>query len=168
MRWEWQTVERPSTLVLEARPAARHNQAVASRFCLPRARFSTMTIQPDDERLWAGIALFNKGEYFACHDVWEELWSDILGEERDFIKGLIHVTVAMHHFSEGNPGGGRKMSRSAIAYLSKYPADYLMLDVGRLLADLDANGWQAEVNGRRPALLPTAGGEDTNGQSTSA
>jgi predicted metal-dependent hydrolase len=127
-----------------------------------------MTIQPDDERLWAGIALFNAGEYFACHDVWEELWSEVLGEERDFIKGLIHVTVAMHHFSEGNPGGGRKMARSAAAYLSKYPGDYLNLDVGGLLAELDARGWQPEVDGLRPALLPASGGENTSSRSTSA
>src|SRR5688572_20736103 len=96
-----------------------------------------MTIQPDDERLWAGIALFNAGEYFACHDVWEELWSDVLGEERDFIKGLIHVTVALYHFSEGNPGGGRKMSSSATGYLSKYPGDYLDLDIAGLFDELN-------------------------------
>lgn len=60
------------------------------------------------------------------------------------------------------------MSRSATAYLSKYPADYLMLDVGGLLAELDANGWRHDVDGRRPELLPASGGKNTSGHSTSA
>jgi predicted metal-dependent hydrolase len=120
-----------------------------------------MTISPADERLQAGVDLFNQGEYFACHDVWEELWSDILGEERDFIKGLIHLTVAMHHFSEGNPGGGRKMSRSATAYLAKYPGDYLQLDVASLLADLESRGWQPVVDGERPVLRPVPANTET-------
>jgi predicted metal-dependent hydrolase len=111
-----------------------------------------MTISPTDERLQAGINLFNAGEFFACHDVWEDLWSDILGEERDFIKGLIHLTVAMHHFSEGNPGGVRKMSRSATAYLSKYPGGYLQLNIAGLLAKLNSTGWQPVVDGTRPTL----------------
>jgi hypothetical protein len=111
-----------------------------------------MTISPNDERLWAGIALFNAGEYFACHDVWEELWSDILGTERDFIKGLIHIAVALHHFSEGNPGGGRKMSRSAAKYLGRYAGDYLQLDIAGLLAELEATHWQPAVAGRGPTI----------------
>ncbi len=126
-----------------------------------------MTISPTEERLWAGIHLFNAGEYFACHDVWEELWSDILGEERDFIKGLIHLTVAMHHFSEGNSGGGKKMSRSATAYLGKYPGDYLQLDIEGLLAELNRTGWQAGVDGRRPQLQSVSiGGETQVGSET--
>ena len=111
-----------------------------------------MTLSPQDERLWAGIELFNAGEYFACHDVWEELWSDILGAERNFIKGLIHVTVALHHFVEGNPAGGRKMSRSAVKYLSQYPGDYLQLDIASLLAELEASGWQPSIDDKRPVL----------------
>ncbi len=111
-----------------------------------------MTISPQDERLWAGIKLFNAGEYFACHDEWEELWSDILGEERDFIKGLIHVAVAMHHFTEGNPGGGRKMSRSATKYLGQYPGDYLQLDIMGLLATLDTSDWKPLIDGNRPTI----------------
>lgn len=115
-----------------------------------------MTISPTDERLQAGINLFNAGEYFACHDVWEELWSDILGEERDFIKGLIHLTVAMHHFTEGNPGGGHKMSRSATAYLAKYPGDYLQLDITGLLEELNRTDWPPVVDGRRLILRTIA------------
>lgn len=111
-----------------------------------------MTVSHQDQRLWAGIELFNTGEYFACHDVWEELWNDTVGPERDFIKGLIHVTVALHHFTEGNPGGGRKMSRSAIKYLSNFPGVYLQLDIASLLKELDRTDWHPDVAGCLPQI----------------
>ncbi|WP_437204987.1 DUF309 domain-containing protein [Planctomicrobium sp. SH664] len=65
-----------------------------------------------------GLELFNQREFFACHDVLEELWSDAVGEERQLLKGLIHAAVALFHFQEGNPGGARKMHCSALHYLS--------------------------------------------------
>ncbi|MGB0742301.1 MAG: DUF309 domain-containing protein, partial [Planctomycetaceae bacterium] len=58
-----------------------------------------------DERLAEGVKLFNEGEFFACHDVLEDLWTEQVCPERTFLQGLIQLAVALHHFEEGNLGG---------------------------------------------------------------
>lgn len=85
----------------------------------------------------AAIQLFNAGEFFACHDVLEELWSETLGPERAFLQGLIHAAVALFHFSEGNLGGGRKMHDSALSYLSHSGTDHAGVDLTRFRQDFD-------------------------------
>ena len=41
-----------------------------------------------------GIRLFNEQEFFECHEVLEELWSETLGEEKKFYQGLIQAAVS--------------------------------------------------------------------------
>jgi predicted metal-dependent hydrolase len=80
-----------------------------------------------------GVRLFNEGEFFACHDVLEELWTDTIGPEREFYQGLIHAAVALYHFEEGNLGGASKMCRSMVRYLEPFRPHFLGLDVERFL-----------------------------------
>lgn len=96
-----------------------------------------MTIEPGNPQLRGAIELFNQQEYFACHDELEELWGETLGEEREFLQGLIHAAVALHHFSEGNLGGARKMHDSAVKYLRPYHPVCLGIDLERFLTDFD-------------------------------
>ncbi|QDT52829.1 hypothetical protein Pan44_08420 [Caulifigura coniformis] len=90
----------------------------------------------DDPRLIEAVRLFNRREFFACHDVLEEVWSETIGPGRDFYQGLIHAAVALHHFAEGNFGGARKMYFSAVRYLTASPPGQCFVDLPRLLADL--------------------------------
>lgn len=91
-----------------------------------------------DPRFTEALELFNSQEFFACHDVLEELWGETLGPERQFYQGLIHAAIALFHFGEGNLGGARKMYGSAVSYLSPYRPTFMEVDVERLLAELQA------------------------------
>ncbi len=82
-----------------------------------------------DERFPQAIELFDAREFFACHDVLEELWSETYSEERDFLQGLIHAAVALHHFEGGNLGGARKMFDSQSKYLRPYHPTYAGVDL---------------------------------------
>jgi uncharacterized protein len=82
------------------------------------------------------VRLFNAREYFACHDVLEELWGDTLGEDRDFLQGLLHVAVSLHHLSEGNSAGARKMHASSLRYLSGYGHRFRGVDLDLLRSEL--------------------------------
>ncbi len=48
-----------------------------------------------------GADLFNRGEYFDAHEVWEELWMDCPAAERRFVQALIQAAVAVYHFAAG-------------------------------------------------------------------
>lgn len=89
------------------------------------------------EQLAAAVRLFNAGEYFECHDVLEEVWSETLTDERTFYQGLIHAAVALHHFEEANLGGARKMYLSARRYLDPFTPVHGGLDLAAFLDRLE-------------------------------
>lgn len=91
-----------------------------------------------DPRLIEGARLFNAREFFACHDILEDLWSETFGNDREFYQGLIHAAVALHHFDEGNLGGARKMYGSACRYLEPYLPSHQGVDVAALRDGLQA------------------------------
>ena len=87
-------------------------------------------------QLQQGVRLFNEGEFFACHDVLEEAWTDMVSDDRLFFQGLIHAAVCLFHFEGDNLTGARKMYGSARRYLTPFEPHFMRIDVGRLLADL--------------------------------
>ncbi|MGE0375620.1 MAG: DUF309 domain-containing protein [Planctomycetaceae bacterium] len=89
-----------------------------------------------DPRYVEGVRLFNEREFFACHDVLEELWGETLGRDRDFYQGLIHAAVCLFHFEEGNLGGARTMYESTRRYLLPFGASHLGLDLQSFLSEL--------------------------------
>lgn len=99
-----------------------------------------MTTAPPSEPIPATFAdavrLFNEREFFACHDVLEELWGETLGEDRDFFQGMLHVAVSLFHLSEGNPAGARKMHVSSLKYLAAYGDQFYGIDLRQLRTDL--------------------------------
>lgn len=90
-----------------------------------------------DSRFSQAIDLFNRQEFFACHDVLEEIWSETLSAEREFLQGLIHAAVALFHFEEGNLGGARKMHDSALRYLAPFDDCFCGVDLGRFRREFD-------------------------------
>ena len=96
-----------------------------------------MTNAGPDPRIDDGLRLFNEREFFACHDVWEDYWGELVGEKKPFFQGLIQAAVALFHFEEGNLSGAMKMYLSARSYLSPFDPECLGFDVATLLADLD-------------------------------
>lgn len=93
--------------------------------------------QEIDPRFQEAIDLFNAREFFACHDVLEEIWGETLAG-REFYQGLIHAAVALFHFGEGNLGGARKMAGSAIRYLEPFQPACRGVDVERLIGEFRA------------------------------
>lgn len=96
-----------------------------------------MSVTENDPRLAEAIDLFNTHEFFACHDVLEEVWSETLSDEREFLQGLIHAAVSLFHFTEGNFGGARKMHDSAVRYLSPYQPSCLGIELNGFLKQFD-------------------------------
>ena len=58
-----------------------------------------------DPRFTAGVELFNRGEWYAAHDVFEELWHDTADPERRWLQGAVQVAVAMVHLGRDNHNG---------------------------------------------------------------
>ena len=84
-----------------------------------------------------GVAEFNSGRYFECHDTLEELWSGLRGPARDFFQGLIQVAVAQYHWNCDNHAGAESLILRALGRFGKYPESYFGFDLGAQRAWLD-------------------------------
>jgi uncharacterized protein len=90
-----------------------------------------------DPRYPAGAELFNRGEYFEAHEVWEDLWRDTAGPDRRFYQGLIQAAVAVYHAGNGNARGARRLFHSGRRYMSAFPDRHLGLDVPAFWAAME-------------------------------
>lgn len=82
-----------------------------------------------DPRYLAGVLLFNRGDYFEAHEVWEELWGDTPGLERSFFQGLIQAAVGLCHFCNGNVRGAVKLFHTGRAYMEQFSSPCRGLDI---------------------------------------
>ena len=83
-----------------------------------------------------GIALFNRGEFFDCHELLEELWLESTGERKEFLQGLIQVAVALHHLRNRNRLGAKRLLTAAMEKLEEYGPEEELIDVDALRAAL--------------------------------
>lgn len=90
------------------------------------------------EQYLEGIRLFNEEEFFECHDVLEELWSETLTDEKKFLQGLIQASVALFHFGNENFGGARKLYFAAREKLEPYGDECMGIDLKKFLEDFQS------------------------------
>ena len=64
---------------------------------------------PMPEGLREGIALFNAGEYFECHEVLEDIWRAERDPVRALYQGILQIGVAFHHLHRDNWRGAVKL-----------------------------------------------------------
>jgi predicted metal-dependent hydrolase len=72
------------------------------------------------EQFELGVAEFNSGDFFACHDTFEDLWMEQRGERRLFLQGLIQSAVGLFHCMSGNARGAYSQLSKAIEKLEGY------------------------------------------------
>ena len=87
------------------------------------------------EQYREGLRLFNEEEFFECHDVLEELWSETVGKERKFLQGLIQASIALFHFGNENFGGAKKLYLSAVKNLDFHGDEFMGIKLGEFLQD---------------------------------
>jgi hypothetical protein len=105
-----------------------------------------------DPRFLAGIDLFNRGDYFEAHEVWEELWLDCPSAERRFYQALIQAAVAIYHFGRGNNTGAARLARSGKRYMDAYRPSHSGLDVDGFWRQVEAYIAPALMEGASQAL----------------
>ena len=67
-----------------------------------------------------GIELFNRGEFYDCHEVLEEVWTPTRQPERWFLQSLIHFAVGFYHHQRGNKAGATRQLRKGLHKIAGY------------------------------------------------
>ena len=89
-----------------------------------------------DPLLERGIALFNHGEYFECHEVLEAAWTPERGARRLFLQSLIHMAVGFYHSERGNRTGAQRQLRKGLRKLAEYLPACERVDTARLESEV--------------------------------
>lgn len=84
------------------------------------------------EAFLEGVALFNAGEFYRQHDVFEKHWMADPRPIRDLYQGVLQIGVALHHVETGNYRGAVKMLRRGLPRLRRLPPVCQTLDVAAL------------------------------------
>lgn len=106
-----------------------------------------------DPRLQAAIRQFNAGDWYACHDGFEELWHETAGPLRPVLQGILQIAVAQLHHARGNRHGATVLTGEGLGRLRLAPPRTLGLDLDALRASA-ADWLLALQRGGDPAALP--------------
>ena len=106
-----------------------------------------------DPRLGEAIALFNAGEWYACHDGFEELWHETAGPMRPVLQGMLQVAVAHLHLERGNLRGATILLGEGLGRLQGCGSEALGVDLELLRSQAQAR-LQALQGGEDPDCLP--------------
>ena len=90
------------------------------------------------DKLASGLDLMRRGEYFEAHEELEIAWRAAPPEERDFLQGLVHVTVAWYQAGRGRPVACASQLEKARRRLAAYAPAHRDVDVASVLAQVDA------------------------------
>ena len=85
-----------------------------------------------DPRFHKGVDLFNAGEWYAAHDLFEELWHETADPERRSLQGILQVAVAQLHLQRGNRRGATILFGEALGRLKRPGTPDLGLDLASL------------------------------------
>jgi predicted metal-dependent hydrolase len=102
-----------------------------------------------------GIDQYNRGEFFAAHETWEEIWRSATPEPRTFFQGLIQTAAAMHSACAlGRRVGPRNTLAKARRHLDPYAPVTCGVDVAGLLAGVRLwQEWLDDPRGEMPDPL---------------
>jgi hypothetical protein len=108
-----------------------------------------------------GIALFNAGDYYECHEVIEHAWNNEPAPVRIMYQGILQIGVACHHIQNKNWRGAMKLLERGVPKIQRFAPECMGLNLEQLLTDAEAMrqellrlgpDWQGEFN---KTLLPT-------------
>jgi uncharacterized protein len=91
-------------------------------------------------KLKDAISLFNRREYFSCHEMLEGMWQTAEGADKTFYESLIRFATGFHtRFNRHNRQGAINLLTQGLMQLETYRPTHLGIDVARLYDDITAH-----------------------------
>jgi hypothetical protein len=104
-----------------------------------------------DPRFAEAVRLFNAGQWYACHDGFEELWHETQGPCRKVLQGILQIAVAHHHLDQGNQRGATVLLGEGIGRLRSQGPTQLGLNLEALVAAAAARLRALQLQGQPQA-----------------
>jgi predicted metal-dependent hydrolase len=88
--------------------------------------------RPPPPDLIRGLAQFNAGQFWECHETLEDIWRREPGPVRDLYRGILQVGVGFLHLRRGNFRGAVSLLRRGLERLERLPPACQGVDVADL------------------------------------
>ena len=105
-----------------------------------------LTSQRFRDSLQNAIELFNNQKWYEAHDAFEDIWNELVGDERQIVQGILQISVSQFHLKKGNLNGamiligeGLGRIRSRISYDLGIDLSLLCNNLESLLEKLHTN-----------------------------
>jgi len=90
---------------------------------------------PLPPRCIEALEMFNAGEFYKQHDLFEAQWMEEEGPVRDLYRAILQVGVAYYQVQRGNKRGAQKMLLRSVQWLNLLPDFCQGVNIGALRRD---------------------------------
>ena len=92
-------------------------------------------LEAPPDGLLRGVAEFNRGEFYDCHDTLEGLWMAETRPVRSLYQGILQIGVAFYHLRAGRYRSVAYLLERGSVYLQPLAPVCMGIDLDSLLAD---------------------------------
>tara|TARA_B100000212_G_scaffold341618_1_gene325303 strand:+ start:850 stop:1227 length:378 start_codon:yes stop_codon:yes gene_type:complete len=97
-----------------------------------------LTSQSFKKSLKNAVDLFNNQKWYEAHDALEDIWNDLVGDERQIIQGILQVSVSQFHLKKGNVNGAMILIGEGLGRIRNRVSDDLGIDLILLCSNLES------------------------------
>ena len=90
------------------------------------------------ESLREAIDLFNNQKWYEAHDAFEDIWNDLVGDERQIVQGILQVSVSQFHLNKGNLNGAMILLGEGLGRIRNRVSEDLEIDLVLLCSSLES------------------------------
>ena len=97
-----------------------------------------LTSKSFKESLKEAIDLFNNQKWYEAHDAFEDIWNDLVGDERQIVQGILQVSVSQFHLNKGNLNGAMILLGEGLGRIRNRVSEDLEIDLVLLCNSLES------------------------------
>ena len=97
-----------------------------------------LTSKSFKESLKEAIDLFNNQQWYEAHDAFEDIWNDLVGDERQIVQGILQVSVSQFHLNKGNLNGAMILLGEGLGRIRNKVSEDLEIDLVLLCNSLES------------------------------
>tara|TARA_B100000212_G_scaffold270766_1_gene210157 strand:+ start:109 stop:483 length:375 start_codon:yes stop_codon:yes gene_type:complete len=97
-----------------------------------------LTSQSFKASLQEAIDLFNNQKWYEAHDAFEDIWNDLVGDERQIVQGILQVSVSQFHLNKGNLNGAMILLGEGLGRIRNKVSEDLEIDLILLCTSLES------------------------------
>ena len=90
------------------------------------------------DSLQEAIDLFNNQKWYEAHDAFEDIWNDLVGDERQIVQGILQVSVSQFHLSKGNLNGAMILLGEGLGRIKNKVSEDLEIDLILFFSSLES------------------------------